>query len=188
VYLASNKNTPPTVGTISVEPADMTGIPTVTGFTFDAHAADKNNDPLEYLWEFGDGVTSSDPTPTHVYQTAGTFTVKVTVTDGKVTATTSSSVTTASLTGTWSGTLSTGGGVVLTVQQSGGQLRGEIRYTSTNLTRVVLGTVTGPRNVQLTFEDTTAGKITGTVSNDAKTITGKIEISGASIADITLHR
>jgi subtilisin family serine protease len=36
--------------------------------------------PFEYLWDFGDGVTSTLATPSHLYETAGTFTVTVTVT------------------------------------------------------------------------------------------------------------
>ncbi|HYG78197.1 MAG TPA: PKD domain-containing protein [Planctomycetota bacterium] len=34
-----------------------------------------------FLWNFGDGSGSVEPTPKHVYATAGTFTVSVTVTD-----------------------------------------------------------------------------------------------------------
>ncbi|KKG15832.1 cell surface protein [Methanosarcina sp. 2.H.T.1A.6] len=33
------------------------------------------------LWEFGDGTTSKDKTPSHTYTTAGTYTVKLTVTN-----------------------------------------------------------------------------------------------------------
>ncbi len=33
-----------------------------------------------YLWDFGDGGTSSDENPVHVYEQSGTYTVKVTVT------------------------------------------------------------------------------------------------------------
>lgn len=32
-----------------------------------------------YLWDFGDGSTSTDENPTHVYTTDGTFTIKLTV-------------------------------------------------------------------------------------------------------------
>ncbi|MBL7689985.1 MAG: PKD domain-containing protein [Flavipsychrobacter sp.] len=32
-----------------------------------------------YLWEFGDGTRSSQPEPCHVYSTAGTFTVRLTL-------------------------------------------------------------------------------------------------------------
>ena len=35
----------------------------------------------EWYWEFGDGGTSTEPDPAHVYQEPGTFTVSLTVTD-----------------------------------------------------------------------------------------------------------
>ena len=37
--------------------------------------------PLTYQWDFGDGATSTEPSPTHIYTTSGTFTVKLTVTN-----------------------------------------------------------------------------------------------------------
>lgn len=49
--------------------------------------ADKSRDPDGQLrsweWDFGDGTTSTEPSPSHVYRTAGTFTVKLIVTDDK---------------------------------------------------------------------------------------------------------
>jgi hypothetical protein len=187
-YLLASKNSPPTTGTISVEPADVTGIVLLTSFKFDAHAVDGNGDSLDYLWEFGDGGTSPEATPAHVYQTANTFAVKVTVTDRKVTATTSTSVTVAALTGTWSGTLSTGMSVTLALLQQGTTLTGSLRYSTTGLALAVRGQVTGTRGVQLTFDDGSSTHLTGTVSSDAKTITGKLDIAGTSIADLTLRR
>lgn len=38
-------------------------------------------DPKTYLWNFGDGGTSTAVSPTHSYNTAGTFAVNLTVTD-----------------------------------------------------------------------------------------------------------
>ncbi len=35
----------------------------------------------DFLWEFGDGTTSSVPTPTHTYSTTGTFNVRLIATD-----------------------------------------------------------------------------------------------------------
>ncbi|MEX0274892.1 MAG: PKD domain-containing protein, partial [Flavobacteriaceae bacterium] len=37
---------------------------------------------VSYAWNFGDGNTSTEMNPTHTYDTAGTFTVQLTVTDG----------------------------------------------------------------------------------------------------------
>ncbi len=37
--------------------------------------------PLKYAWAFGDGATSTEAAPTHAYAAAGTYTVKLTVTD-----------------------------------------------------------------------------------------------------------
>jgi len=39
------------------------------------------NSPTSWLWDFGDGNTSTVQNPTHIYLTAGTFTVKLTVTN-----------------------------------------------------------------------------------------------------------
>jgi PKD repeat protein len=38
-----------------------------------------NESVTSYAWEFGDGETSSDPAPTHVYRDAGTYSVTLTV-------------------------------------------------------------------------------------------------------------
>ena len=54
--------------------------------TFNATASDDDDCPgsneiLTYAWDFGDGGTSSEPNPTHVYETGGSFTATLTVTD-----------------------------------------------------------------------------------------------------------
>lgn len=43
---------------------------------------DPEGDPLTYLWDFGDGTTSSLANPTKIYTTRGSYTAKVTVSDG----------------------------------------------------------------------------------------------------------
>jgi hypothetical protein len=46
-----------------------------------AGSSDPDGGALSYAWEFGDGGTSSEANPSHTYQTAGTYTARLTVTD-----------------------------------------------------------------------------------------------------------
>jgi endonuclease/exonuclease/phosphatase family metal-dependent hydrolase len=48
---------------------------------FNSTASDPDGYIASYSWSFGDGQTSSQPGPSHVYQSAGTFTASLTVTD-----------------------------------------------------------------------------------------------------------
>jgi len=61
--------------------------------SFTSTASDPDGDPLTYLWNFGDGGTSTDPNPTHVYATAGVYQATCTVTDIANASTTSNTVT-----------------------------------------------------------------------------------------------
>jgi len=49
--------------------------------SFAASGSDPDGDALEYLWEYGDGETSTAQNPSHTYRTTGTYTAKVTVSD-----------------------------------------------------------------------------------------------------------
>jgi hypothetical protein len=68
---------------------------------FSAQVTDPENDPITFRWDFGDGNTSTEAAPRHTYAAAGTFTVRLTVSDGRSTATGQTSVTVFSLTGSW---------------------------------------------------------------------------------------
>ena len=46
-------------------------------------SSDPEGKPLTYAWTFGDGATSTDANPAHTYATAGTYPVRLTVTDVK---------------------------------------------------------------------------------------------------------
>jgi PKD repeat protein len=73
------ENKPP-VANFEFSPAQPAAGQTIT-FT------DKSTDPdgqvKSWSWDFGDGTTSTEQNPSHVYRTAGTFTVKLIVTDDK---------------------------------------------------------------------------------------------------------
>jgi glucose/arabinose dehydrogenase len=45
-------------------------------------STDPEGQPLLYSWTFGDGGSSSEPTPTHVYQQDGMYTARLSVSDG----------------------------------------------------------------------------------------------------------
>ncbi|ALO67794.1 hypothetical protein AS189_16540 [Arthrobacter alpinus] len=52
--------------------------------TFDAGAShDPDGQIVNYAWDFGDGQTGTGASPSHSYSTAGTFQVKLTVTDNR---------------------------------------------------------------------------------------------------------
>lgn len=127
------KNHVPDAGTITVSP-NATGMAGVTSFAFNSTASDKDNDSLTYNWNFGDGGTGSGVSPSHVFSTAGTFTVSVAVSDGKETVNAPGiTVRVApSLAGTWTGGREAGFdcGVNLTLAQNGGTLSGSLILTS----------------------------------------------------------
>ena len=70
-------NQPPQV-TINATAASGVA-PLTVGFT--ANASDPDGSISAFDWSFGDGGTSTMPTVSHLYQTAGTYTARITVTD-----------------------------------------------------------------------------------------------------------
>ena len=52
-----------------------------------AGSSDPDGDILEYRWDFGDGATGRGLNPTHVYQSPGAYTVRLTVVDDSATST-----------------------------------------------------------------------------------------------------
>ena len=79
-----------------------------TAIRFSVQATDVNNDSLTYEWDFGDGNGSSDQSPSHSYSSAGTFTPRVTVSDGRDSVSRETTVNIRTLTSTWTATTSFG--------------------------------------------------------------------------------
>ena len=57
----------------------MTGL--TASFDASASAASGAASITGYAWDFGDGQTSTDAAPSHMYAAAGTYTATLTVTD-----------------------------------------------------------------------------------------------------------
>ena len=113
----SQKSTDPPAGRVTAVTSSVTsGLQAATAFTFSVQATGFEAGSLAYRWEFGDGATATDAAPTHVYASAGTYTVVVTVSDARQSARSELSVSVHTLTGTW---VSTGGTTTLQLTQSG---------------------------------------------------------------------
>lgn len=70
------------VGQIDPPVADFTAVPTAgTAPLVVAFTDTSTNGPVTWAWDFGDGGTSADQTPSHEYATAGTYTVTLTATN-----------------------------------------------------------------------------------------------------------
>ena len=55
-----------------------------TAIAFDGSlSSDLDGDPLTYVWDFGDGITSTTETPSHAYAAVGIYDVCLTVNDGQ---------------------------------------------------------------------------------------------------------
>lgn len=120
-FLARKESEP--VGRItSVVPSATFGVQGGTAFVFSVQVSNFDSGSLSYLWEFGDGAVSSEPTPTHVYQSAGSYPVAVTVSDARQSSRSELSVSVYSIAGTWQHPVA--GGTVLQLSQSGSVVTG----------------------------------------------------------------
>jgi PKD repeat protein len=73
------QNQPPSL----VAAANPTEGPAPLSVSFIASATDPDGSVTAYLWEFGDGETSNQQSPTHVYKSPGTYLAKVTASDNQ---------------------------------------------------------------------------------------------------------
>ena len=129
------ENAAPTISGVTA--SSSTALQGATQITFSVSATDPENDALTYQWNFGDGATSTLPSPSHVYQSAGAFRASVTVSDGRGSVSGETSVTVGSVTGRWAGVWtcvggSCGSGVDVTVVIDAVQNGETITGTSTH--------------------------------------------------------
>ena len=68
--------------TITDPQADFSASATFGCAPMDVSFTDKSTDAISWYWDFGDGSVSTDPNPTHTYNTPGTYTVTQIVSDG----------------------------------------------------------------------------------------------------------
>ena len=121
--MVSRRESNPPAGTVgAVVPSQTGGVLAASRFTFSIQATGFDPASLAHRWEFGDGATSTEPAPTHVYTVPGKFTVAVTVSDRRQSARSELSVTVYSLSGRWT---STGGTVSLDLTQSALDVTGD---------------------------------------------------------------
>lgn len=78
--LLIKENLPPQISSCRVSPSQGN---IETQFQFKIEANDPDGDKLTFLWEFGDGESSTEPNPSHSYLRPGTFEPKVKVFDGR---------------------------------------------------------------------------------------------------------
>ena len=78
--VVTQANRDPSVVAARTPTGDVT---TGTAIAFTATGTDPDGDPLTYAWDFGDSTTSSAQNPSHAYLAAGSYTARVTVSDGR---------------------------------------------------------------------------------------------------------
>ncbi len=80
-----SKNTAPVTSMVTTPNIRIVGTGFVYSVNADASASYDvdTGDTLTYFWDFGDGTTSSGVTASHVYSSAGNYTVSLVVTDNK---------------------------------------------------------------------------------------------------------
>ncbi|MGB7218142.1 MAG: PKD domain-containing protein [Vicinamibacterales bacterium] len=177
-FLLKDKSHAPSAGSISFSPATAV-MATLTTLTA-VGAADEDGDTLSFAWDFGDGTAAgTGETVTHIYTTAGTKTVTLTVSDGESSATTTGSLVVKSLVGTWTGLLNCCGPlntILIVTSQSGTTLTGtesdQAPQDAANFTGSVNPTT---RQVTLNFTLTQlvgSFSFVGTLNAAATTLTG----------------
>jgi PKD repeat protein len=183
------KNSPPVAGTIGVSPT-ATGMAGQTTYTFSSTASDPDDDPLTYNWNFGDGSTGTGASPTKVYAAPGTYSVALTVSDGKKSASAPAGtvVVGQNITATWAGGSNPFSGCFINwaLTQAGTNLTGSMIFvppcggTLTGVTGTVSG-LTHPATVSVTSPSFTLILGTSQFPSMVMSFSGKTVSPGASM-------
>lgn len=159
-------NRAPVIGALTVSPQGV-GLQSATVFTFTGqNVSDPDGDPLTYSWVSDDGasISSSTPTASHVYSSANTFVMRLTVTDSKgLSASASATVTVGTVAGVWDVTCNRSAQVlqswptfptsfVATLIQSGGTVSGSMAGGGQSHSFTLPGTTADPRGVTFGVE------------------------------------
>jgi hypothetical protein len=192
-YLALREtNKAPLAGTVALSPNEA-ALEGATNVTFTAQgASDPDGDTLTYNWNFGDGGSGTGQSSSHVYTAAGSYSVQVTVSDGKLSASSSGTANVRDLSGAWGGTITGSFGVfpfTLNLAHSNTSVTG-------NWSDPILGggsisgSVSAPKAVRATvsvpgFEPFT---MTGTADANIDRITGTVTGSGFTGEQVVLTR
>jgi len=143
--VVSNKNAAPQAG-LSVAPT-AAGMAGLTVFRFDGgQSSDPDGNPLSYAWNFGDSTTAYGQSPSHMYSTAGTYYVSLTVYDGRAMASAGGTArVNHTLAGVWKGRLRDNYdktfNMTLSLNQSGTSLLGN--YADESGTGSAYGSISG---------------------------------------------
>ena len=141
-----------------------------------AGSTDPDGTISSYLWDFGDGNSSSAANPTHTYSSAGTYSVSLTVTDNL--GATDVDNTTAEISAAPTGDYAT---LPYSTGFESGVLDNFWTTSSTGDGRVLITTANGPHSgsYHITMDDPTSG---GYVTNEAWL---KLDLSGESQVDLS---
>jgi PKD repeat protein len=196
----------PTVSSVSISPTGA-GIAGATTFTFSAQGTNPAAGTVTTTYDFGDGTTGTGATATHVYNSPGTFTVRVTVANSRnQTAAASTAITIVTLSARWAGNYPDNvveggaGSFTLTATQSGRTLSGTFVDRRNNGLLVTCGYSSGTvadTNNRIQFGPMTgcvnSGSIQGNLDlYNGYLVTGTMDSTGnqivTTISGLTLTR
>jgi PKD repeat protein len=181
-------NAQPPVAAVSANPISGT-TPLTVSFS-SVNSSDADGTIVSYSWNFGDGTTSTEPNPVHIYNSAGTFTAVLTVTDNSGLTDTDSVVITASqapntaiyVNGISMSLVSNGRNTsaraVITVNDGNGAPRPNVTVTG-NWSGLTTGNFTGTTN--------TSGQVVITSASTKKTGTFTINVTNLSASGYTYN-